>query len=43
MPAISVGRGFDVEQADFNGDGLVDLYLSSRDGSDRLLLRRTAQ
>lgn len=43
MPAITVGRGFDVEQADFNGDGLADLYLSSRDGSDRLLLRRASE
>jgi len=40
LPSSAVGRGFDVQQADFNGDGLPDLYLSSRDGSDRLLLRR---
>jgi len=40
LPASTVGRGFDVQQADFNGDGLPDLYLSNRDGSDRLLLGR---
>lgn len=40
LPASAVGRGFDVQQADFNGDGLPDLYLSNRDGSDRLLLGR---
>jgi len=38
LPATAVGRGFDVQQADFNGDSLPDLFLSSRDGSDRLLL-----
>ncbi len=32
------GNGFDIEQADFNGDRLADLYLVSRFGSDRLLL-----
>ncbi|GAB4122979.1 MAG: VCBS repeat-containing protein [Wenzhouxiangellaceae bacterium] len=37
LPATAIGRGFDVQQADFNGDGLPDLYLSSRDGTDRLL------
>ena len=37
------GPGFDVEQADFNRDGLEDLYLASRLGVDRLLLAaRTA-
>ena len=40
LPASATGRGFDVQQADFNGDELPDLYLSNRDGSDRLLLRR---
>ena len=39
LPASATGRGFDVQQADFDGDGLLDLYLSNRDGSDRLLLR----
>ena len=41
LPASATGRGFDVQQADFDGDGLLDLYLSNRDGSDRLLLART--
>jgi len=38
FPAGVLGRGLDVEAGDFNGDGLIDLYLCSRGGSDRLLL-----
>ena len=38
MPPSAVGRGFDVEAADFDGDGRLDLYLASRGGADRLLL-----
>lgn len=34
----AVGNGFDVEAADFDGDGVIDLYLASRGGLDRLLL-----
>lgn len=32
------GRGFDVEAADVDGDGRLDLYLASRGSVDRLLL-----
>ncbi len=38
LPATAVGNGFDIEAADFNGDGRVDLFLASRGGDDRLLL-----
>ena len=38
FPPGVIGRGLDAEAADFNGDGLIDLYLSSRGGTDRLLL-----
>ena len=40
LPATAVGNGFDVEVADFNGDGRDDLFLASRGGVDRLLLAR---
>ena len=36
LPRSIVGNGFDVETADFNGDGRVDLYFCSRIGLDRL-------
>lgn len=39
LPDTARGRGFDVEAADLDGDGRLDLYLSSRGGRDRLLLR----
>lgn len=39
-PSGVVGNGLDIEAADFNGDGWPDLYLSSRWGTDRLLLQR---
>ncbi|MEN0066112.1 MAG: VCBS repeat-containing protein [Myxococcota bacterium] len=32
------GNGFDIEVADFSGDGRPDLYLCSRGGQDRLLI-----
>ena len=35
-----VGTGFDLEFADFDGDGRADFYLASRGTADRLLLRR---
>jgi hypothetical protein len=38
FPAGIVGKGFDAEAADFNGDGLIDLYLASRGSADRLFL-----
>jgi hypothetical protein len=40
LPSGLDGEGIDVEAADFNGDGLVDLYLSSYVGRDRLVLGR---
>ncbi len=40
MPPEAIGRGFDVEAADFNGDGVLDLYLASRGSADRLLFGR---
>ncbi len=39
FPASASGRGFDIEIADFNGDGRADLYLASRGSADRLLFR----
>jgi hypothetical protein len=39
LPDSARGQGFDVEVADFDGDGRLDLYLSSRGSRDRLLLR----
>ncbi len=31
----------DLEIADLNNDGLVDLYISVREGNDQLLLQRS--
>lgn len=42
FPGGTTGVGFDVEQADLDGDGLPDLFLSSRGTVDRLLLRAAA-
>jgi hypothetical protein len=36
LPRSIVGNGFDIEAADFNGDGRIDLYFCSRIGLDRL-------
>lgn len=36
----AMGTGFDLEFADFDGDGLADFYLASRGTADRLLIRR---
>lgn len=38
IPEGVTGMGFDVEAADLDGDGLVDLYLAGRGTPDRLLL-----
>ncbi len=38
LPEGVTGTGFDIEPADFDGDGLTDLFLTSRGGMDRLLL-----
>ncbi|HUV32793.1 MAG TPA: VCBS repeat-containing protein, partial [Devosiaceae bacterium] len=40
LPASARGNGFDIEFADFNGDGRPDFYLALRYGHDRLLLHR---
>ena len=40
LPPTAVGNGFDIEAADFSGDGKKDLYLASRGGTDRLLIAR---
>jgi hypothetical protein len=39
LPASAIGNGFDHAQADFDGDGRLDLYLANRNGTDILLLR----
>ncbi len=36
----TMGTGFDLEFADFDGDGRADFYLASRGTADRLLFRR---
>ena len=41
FPPGVTGNGFDIEPADFDGDGLTDLFLASRGGTDRLLIART--
>ncbi|MCB9279644.1 MAG: VCBS repeat-containing protein [Lewinellaceae bacterium] len=38
IPAATRGDGIDIEVADFNGDGIKDLYLCNFQGSDFLLL-----
>lgn len=38
FPAGITGFGFDIESADYNGDGFGDLYLASRGSADHLLL-----
>ena len=40
LPPTVFGVWFDVEAADFVGDGRADLYFASRGGSDRLVVRR---
>lgn len=39
LPPGTTGSGFDIEFADFDGDGRADLFLASRGSGDRLLLR----
>jgi len=38
IPLIAGANAFDIEVADFNGDGRPDLFVASRGGPDRLLL-----
>lgn len=40
FPATALGLGFDVEPGDFDGDGLLDLYLAGRGSPDILLKGR---
>lgn len=37
LPENIKGRGFDIDQADFNGDSIPDLFLSNRGSQDFLL------
>ncbi|OEO33134.1 hypothetical protein VW23_008100 [Devosia insulae DS-56] len=38
VPPITGANAFDIELADFNGDGRPDLFVASRGGPDRLLI-----
>jgi hypothetical protein len=38
LPASAMANAFDIEVADYNGDGKPDLFVCSRGGPDRLLL-----
>ncbi len=38
FPDSARGNGFDIEGADFTGDGVIDVFLCSRGGQDRLLV-----
>jgi hypothetical protein len=38
LPHGITGNGMDIEPADYNGDGILDLFLASRGGPDRLLI-----
>lgn len=40
LPKSALANAFDLEVADFNGDGRADLFVASRGGPDRLLLGR---
>ncbi len=40
LPPSAAANAFDLEVADFNGDGRADLFVASRGGADRLLLGR---
>jgi hypothetical protein len=39
FPSTAIGNGFDHAQADFDGDGKLDLFLANRIGTDVLLIR----
>jgi hypothetical protein len=37
LPIVTSANAFDLEVADFNGDGIDDVFVASRGGADRLL------
>ena len=39
LPAGTIGSGFDVELADYDGDGVPELFLADRGNPDHLLVR----
>lgn len=43
FPETAAGNGFDLVEADFDGDGRGDLYLANRYGRDMLLRRRAPE
>ncbi len=38
LPAVALANAFDLEVADFTGDGIADVFVASRGGADRLLI-----
>jgi hypothetical protein len=38
MPIVTYANAFDMEVADYNGDGVDDVFIASRGGPDRLLM-----
>ena len=38
MPIVTYANAFDLEVADFTGDGIDDVFVASRGGADRLLI-----
>jgi len=38
VPIVSYANAFDLEVADFTGDGIDDVFIASRGGADRLLI-----
>jgi hypothetical protein len=38
IPIVSDANAFDLEVADFTGDGIDDVFVASRGGADRLLV-----
>lgn len=38
MPIVTYANAFDLEVADFTGDGVDDIFIASRGGADRLLV-----
>ncbi len=38
IPSVTLANAFDLEVADFTGDGIDDVFVASRGGADRLLI-----